>query len=277
MGWQDREYGNGPYADADAGVWSRVRRPTGVTLGLMIGHVAALLLATLLRRDLAGAAESLTWIVTSPLGILLHPYLTSKLLTGVFVVLALWSLGGRLEARIGHGRLLTVYLLGNLLAGSVYWALVHAAPPLAAAPLEYPVGALAAFCLLAWRVLRHDAVAVFGRTTSTAMVYAISAAIVITLQLLTERQGAVAWVLAAGGGTAAVGLVQGLAHVIGAARQRRPRVHPSIPRAPRPAPTAEPELDDLLAKISRGGLDSLTPAEHERLEAARRRLLRREH
>jgi len=277
MGWQDREYGNEQYADADAGVWSRIRRPTGVALALIIVHGAAFLLVTLLRKDVvdgAGAGDALAWLARHPLGIFVHPYLTPRLLTAVFVVLAVWSLGGRLEARIGHARLLVVYLLGNVFAGGVYLALALVAPPLAAAPPDYPIGALAAWCGLAWRVLRQDPVSVFGRTMSTAMVYAISAAVVITLQLLAERQSAVAWVLAAGGGAGSGALAEWLWYQIGTVR-RRPRVRPSIHRV-RAAPAVdEPEIDAVLAKISRSGLASLTPAEREVLEAARRKLLRR--
>lgn len=279
MGWQDRHYSDGSYHDAPA---TRFRRPPALTLALMILHGAALFVVLAMQEGQAAGRPRPAVLRDEPrpLAVLLHPYGTGSLLSTLFVVLALWSLGGRLEPRLGRPRLALLYVLGNLLAGMAYAGVALLRPGLAGAALDYPVGALAGLCAAAWRHLRHEPVSVLGRITTAAKVYLLCAALVAGLVLVRAGAGAAAWLAAATAG-AGIGLL--LESWPGwrwprwrfARRRRRRPVH-SAARAAAPAgPSPEDaELDELLAKIARGGLDSLTPQERERLEAVREAKLR---
>lgn len=279
VGWQERDYSDESYGEP-VSTAGGLRRPPNGTLALMIIHGAAFVLMLMLRHGNGAAIVSMcapSAESAHPLGILLHPLATADVLRAAFVVLALWSLAGRLEPRLGLPRLIVLYVAGNLVAGGVYFGVARGLPTLATAPLDYPVGALAALCLTAWRQLRHDLVQVLGRVMSVATIYAICAGIVVVLALAGERAGALAWLLAAAAGAGSAPL---------AARwsswQRRPRrvrrvVRPSIPPAIIQPPPDEPDVDDILAKISREGIDALTDAERDRLERARRAKLRRPH
>ncbi len=274
MGWQERDYSDQTYRERLSAAWA-IARPPRVTLALMILHGVAFVLVLALSaregggRSLALVAPVHTW------GVLTHAVATSSLFTAVFVVLALWSLGGRLEPLVGRPRLLANYLLGTLAGGAAYYGVARAAPVLASGPLDYPVGVLAGLCLLAVRTLRHERVQVLGWGTSAARLYALLAAVVVALEVVRFGVGAGAWLAAAAAGAAAVGLVEELARLLRRKGRRRP-VRPSIPDDDTPHPLFEPpDIDDVLAKISRSGLASLTPAERQRLEDARRALRRR--
>lgn len=270
MSWHDRRYeAEDSYAGPATG---RVRRPPPTTLVLMIVHALAFLAALMFRADanLATAERFLTLAPAAhPAAILLHPLATTRLFTTLFVVLALWSLGGRIELRIGARRLVSVYLAANVAAGLVHFVLASVQPTLAAEPLDYPVGALAALCGLAWSRLRGDPVAVFGKITTAAKVYAICGLVVALLVVVRNPLGAAAWVAAA-----AAGLGCGLLSERLPTWRGHRRVRPSIPH--RPPPAAESNLDDILAKISRGGLDSLSDDERQQLESLRQQRLRRD-
>ncbi|MCK4341076.1 MAG: rhomboid family intramembrane serine protease [Phycisphaerae bacterium] len=279
MGWQDRDYGNENYYESGSSRHG-LRRPPNGALTLMILHGVAFLLMAMLRAEEDQAAIPLIKLLdfkASAAAILLHPFATDNLFTALFVVLALWSLGGRLELKLGTRRLVGLYVAGNVVAGGVYLALVRLLPALAGEPLEYPAGALAAMCVAAWSHLKHDAIQVLGRVTTRAKMYAICAAIVVVLEVFRERQAALAWIVAVAAGGVAAPLVEYLVQWIRQRRRRAPRVvRPSRPRSrPRPPTPGEPNIDDILAKISRSGLDSLTDDERKRLEAARHAKLKR--
>lgn len=279
MGWQDRDYSDEAYGDPVSTRWG-IRPPLSATLALMILHGAAFLLMSALKYGDGQAIVAqcaLSGDTASPLGILLHPFGTTSLFAALFVVLALWSLGGRLQPRLGVRRLIVVYVVGNVAAGAAYFGAARLLPALAAMPLDYPAGALAGLCVLAWRRLRDEAVQVLGRVTTAAKVYAICGAIVVVLVFLEARAGAGAWFAGALAGGLSAMLVES---PLTLARPRRRATHrvvrPSIPRpAVPPAAPDEPDVDDLLAKISREGLTSLTTEERQRLEAARQAKLRR--
>ena len=246
----------------------------------MILHGAAFALMLMLERG--GGADVVRLLVlkgaeSHPLGILLHPFATTGLLSILFVVLALWSLGAQLEPRLNAPRLVGLYVLGNLTAGAVYFGAARLAPGLSSAPLDSPIGALAALCLAACRQLRNEPVQVFGRVTNAAVVYAICAAIVAGLALVASGIGGLAWLAAALAGCASALIVEHLP-VFHLTRRLRPQrtVRPSLPRpaAPSKRHEAEIDIDDILAKISREGLAALTDAERARLEAARQAKLR---
>ncbi len=279
MGWQDRDYSDGAYGEPVSTTWG-IRRPPNATLALMVVHGAAYLLAVALDRGQGQVIADrfvLSGATANRLGILLHPLGTTRFLTALFVVLALWSVGGRLEVRFGMRHLVALYLVCNVAAGAIYLAVARGLPALAVMPLDYPVGALAGFCVVAGLRLRYEAVLILGRVTSAAKLYAVCGAVVIVLAIAGARAGAVAWLAGVIAGGLAALLVE-LGPALVKPRQYRVRrvIRRSVPR-PRAAPVTleEPDIDDILAKISREGLASLTDAERERLEAARQAKLRR--
>jgi len=280
VGWQDRDYTSETYAESGTSRW-RPRRPPTATLTLMILHGAAFVLVLSLSVGSEQPAVTLLPLEgpqSHPLGIALHPFATQNILSILFVVLAFWSLGGRLEPRLGSARFVTLYVLGNLAAGGAYFGVARLLPALGGAPLDYPVGALAGLCVAAWQHLRQEVVMVFGRITNAGKVFLICGAIVVGLEVITGRQGAVPWLAAAAAGSATALLLHQVPHLATTGHRRiRRTVRPSIPRTTaRPPPIDEVEIDDILAKISRTGLHSLTPAERERLDAARRAKVREE-
>ena len=288
MSWQDRDYSDETYGEP-VGTSSGLRRPPAATLTLMILHGAALLLMLMLRSSQDGPALlqaiALRGDGAHPLGILLHPLATSSLLTAAFSILAIWSLGGRLEPLCGARWLVLTYVVANLVAGTAYFGFAQGLPQLATTPLDYPVGALAAYCLTAWRRFRREQVLVFGHLTSLAKMYAICAAVVAGLALIAAREGAVAWLLAALAGAAGSVALERMSPWLREVVRSRPR--PQRSTTPRLRPVARrpqdsrtsvslanaippiPDVDDILAKISREGLHALTAEERERLEAAR--------
>lgn len=274
MAWYERKYDDAATGFA-RGMGGRIKAPPRGALVLMIIHGLLFLLMSGLAAEQGGAEVPLRMLVDAshhPAGILLHPFATTRLFTLLFVVLALWSLAGRIEQRLGTAALVGLYVAGNLVAGLVFFVLAQLWPPAASTALEYPAGALAALCAAAWRHLRTEPVQVLGKVTTLAKVYAICAAIVVGLELLRAQGACVGWLaaVAAGAGSEPVTVFVGRR-----IWKRRRVVRPSIPRKPRAAPP-EPEIDDILAKISHSGLDSLTEAERARLEQARRMKLRRD-
>jgi membrane associated rhomboid family serine protease len=280
VSWQDRDYSDEFQSEPIATSWLR-RRPPTATLVLMILHGAAFGLILMLQH---GGGEVVVGMVTlkgaesHPVGILLHPLATGGFLSALFAVLALWSLGARLEPRLGAARLVEFYVLGNVAAGAAYFGLARLAPLLATTPLDSPIGALSALCLVAYRQLRNEPVQVFGYITTAARVYAGCAVLIVGLALIVSGFGGVAWLLATvvGGGSALPLEYRLVPH---RARRRRGArlVRPSLPQPVTRADSDEIYIDDILAKISREGLGALTRAERRRLEAARQEKLRRSH
>ena len=271
MGWQDRDYGEGLYGSyGRAESAARTRRPPPTALALMVVHGVAFLLVLMLQSS-AQPAAPLDWVDVAkhPAGIMLHPLATGRLLSALFVVFALWSLGGRLELKLGGRRLVQLYVAGNLIAGVVYFGVVRALSAQPEHVLQYPAGALAAMCVAAWTHLADQSVNVFGRITSAAKMYAVCAVIVVAMELLVHQQDALYWLPAVAAGGAGALLVERWTQRGRRQPRRRPAVRPSIPRKRSGSRPDEPDIDDVLAKISRSGLDSLTEDERRRLEAAR--------
>jgi len=274
MGWRDRQYSKSEFDRAYGGA-EVTRRPPPVTLFLMILHGAAFFLILALAEGQRGAGP-LALVGGSPISvpdILLYFIASRSLLTTAFVVLALWSLAGRVERRLGAGRLLVLYIIGNLAAGGAFAAVARAVPRLALAELDYPVGALAALCMVAVLRFWHEPAQVFGRVTTLGKVYAIAGGIVVGLVLLQAGMGAAAWLLAAAAG-AGLGLASerfphSLPRPQRRRRRRRPAVRPSIQPESRGPSDSDVQLDHLLEKISRSGMDSLTDRERAQLEEAR--------
>ncbi|MEW6249522.1 MAG: rhomboid family intramembrane serine protease [Planctomycetota bacterium] len=269
MAWHDRDYLEEGYGERSS-AWAGVRRPPALTLVLMIVHGGAFL--TLVMWGAAGrpfaTGLALRAEAAGPAGILTHPFANTSILSAIFVVLAIWSLAGRAERRMGMKSVLALYVLGNLVAGALYYGLAVGIPWLARLPLDYPAGALAALLAACWNELRYQPTQVLGRVTSAGKVYLVCAAIVLGLALVVGGIGALAWIVASLSGAVAAPLVERwpALHI-----RRRRTVRPSIPE-----PADEIEIDDILAKISRSGMQALTRRERKRLEAARQAKLRRE-
>jgi hypothetical protein len=123
--------------------------------------------------------------------------------------------------------------------------------------------------MAAWRNLSDEMVSVLGRLITVAKATAIGTAIVAGLVFFFGREAATGWLIAAAAGSLAWPLTSVRVGRAGVAGQQRR--HDDTP-----TPTVDDRaIDDILAKISRQGLDALTPAERKRLEAARRSKLRR--
>jgi membrane associated rhomboid family serine protease len=283
VSWQDRDYSDEWQGDPVATSWLR-RRPPDVTFALMILHGAAFLVMLILFQHYGQVMEQLCVLKGAeahPFAILLHAIGTTGLLSILFVVLALWSLGARLEPRLGALRVVALYILGNLAAGAAYFGAARLSAGLATTPLDSPIGALAAWCLVAWRQLRDEPVQVFGWMTSAGRMYALCALIVAGMALLMSGVGGLAWLAAAAAGCGSALLAEHWPAMRPRVRRRGVRiVRPSVPRPVAPparSTVLDTDIDDILAKISREGLAALTPAERERLEAARQDKLRRSH
>ena len=278
MGIWDREYTRASFGQR-GGVGWQSHLPPRAALALIGVHVFGFFVMFMIRHDV-GERALLPFILRSdalhPAAILLHPFGNLSLLTLVFVVYVIWTLGGRIATRFGGGQLWLLYGLGTLISGVVYFGFAQVASNLAGYGLDMPAGAFAAWVWTAWRELSDEMVSVFGRLTTVAKATAIGAAIVAGLVFFQQGPAATGWLLAAASG--------GLACVVaGALRNRRrpaigisPVIGGQAARTSNAQPDADDELlDELLAKISREGIDSLTPAERDRLEAARRAKLRR--
>ena len=233
MGWQDRDYSDGAYGEPVSTTWG-IRRPPSATLALMILHGVAFLLMLALQRgdgQAIAALLPLSGTAATPLGILLHPLGATSFFTALFVMVAFWSLGGRLELRLGVQRLIAVYLLGNLAAGAAYFGIACGRPALAAMPLDYPVGALAGFCAVAWQRLRT----MRFRFSGAGPVRRRSMRFVPRLWLGSPswtREGAGAWLAAAAAGAASAALIA--RWPVQVQFRRRRRSAPCDPRSPAP-------------------------------------------
>ena len=283
MSWRERDYSQAGYGAGSLG--GRFRAPPAGALALIITHVVAFLIVLMMRfgegQELAAALLlSGEQAAAHPLAILLHPYATGNFLALAITVFAIWVLAGRVEARHGARRMLALYFLGNLLAGAAYFVFARWLPGLAGLALDHPTGAMVAWCVLAYRGLSGQQVNVLGTMRPLSRVVAVAVLVLVGLMLAFHRLGAIAWLVAIATGGLACPLVEKLAarktrQPTPPQRQRRRRraLQPSIPQEP--SPSDEPDIDDILAKISREGVDALTPAELDRLEAARQAKLQK--
>ncbi len=297
MGWQDREYNQQP-GYRDSMFLGGIPKPTTLARSLIFLHAGGFIAVWLLRRvaptDAGTYLEGITsQFAISPLTILLHPFtIHSEMIFGgvlrlAFVVWAIWSLGRVLDERMGTRQIVTLYVLGNLVAGATYYLATLVLPALSMAPLDYPLGALAAWCLFVWRECQFDYVPVFTKTWPLARVVAIAVGIVFALAFLSHGSGMLMLLGAAGAGAVTLFVPTSLTRLRWhrAPTRKRTVVKPSIPSqfetpgaagaTPPNEPTTDADIDDILEKISRSGIESLTDAERKRLEAARQARLER--
>jgi membrane associated rhomboid family serine protease len=283
MGVWDRDYSKTGYGREVGGVDWRSRLPPRGALILIVLHLIGFLTVHLVRRS-AGEQALVLFVLRGdalhPAAVLLHPFGNLSILTLIFVVYAIWTLGGRIEARFGVGRLMGTYVVGTLIGGIVFLGFAQLSAAHTGYALDLPAGALAAWVLGAWRGLSDEIVSVFGKLMTMAKVVALGAAILAALVFFSGGPGATGWLIAAAAGSLAwpaVSLVSGIRGIrVPADAPRRREAGRPEPRSDLPQPSPEDAaIDDLLAKISREGIDALTPTEREQLEAARRAKLRR--
>lgn len=291
MSWGERDYS----ADSDGrrrwSDWAPLLPTRGAWI--LIGvHVAGFLLFHALRTD--GGEREAAWFllqssdaVSHPAAIVLHALAQPDVLRLLSCLIVIWLFGSRIEEHMGSRELWRAYVVGTLVAGAAYWSLARAWPAFAGAPLFGPVGAFAAWVVLAQRALAFEYLDIFGTHVSVARLTLICAVVWVVMVVVPFLAGALAWVFAVCAvavTTLVIGRVQrevwfqrGPVLRAPAKRRRRQVVVPSVPSDERAADSAcgssapdEAEIDAILAKISRDGMSSLTAAERERLDAARR-------
>lgn len=294
MSWRERDYTWFPEGEGFSGGGWRYLLPPPATLGLVVAHLAGWVFVVILRESVspeAAGALSLDDKIR-PWAILTHPIGAASGLLSSFSVLCLWSLAGRVESQMGRARMLVLYAFGNVFAGLAYVAVAGFSPLNALAPLSMPAGALMALAVTAWRRLPFESVSLLGRFLPLKNLIVILGGSSGLLVAMNYRAGALAWLIAAicGGFFAPVveaaeawrrrrGSRMGVAVRMGRRRgenQGRAREGDDDARRKESteAETAD-EVDDILAKISQGGMQSLTDAEKARLESARQMRLRR--
>ncbi|TWT42309.1 Rhomboid family protein [Phycisphaerae bacterium RAS1] len=278
MSWENRDYSQEGWREASSTPW-REYLPTRAAAWLIAVHLAAFALTLMLAYDSGRASVAMLALRgdnPQPLAMLTHPLAPSGLFALLFAVLFIWSFGSFIESQVGPLRLIVLYVSGNLLAGAAYFGFSRWQPPLAQSPLDTPVGALAAWAMLAFLRMRFEYRPVFGKLYPVPNIVAVCAGILAALELFRGGPGAAAWIIAAAAGAIGGAMPERLPRLRGARPRLRPVVRPSIVRVvarddePLDETDADANIDDVLAKISREGIGSLTEAERERLEAARR-------
>ena len=179
---------------------------------------------------------------------------------------------GRIEKQHGRGRMLTLYIAAQSVCrwwrasssrGCVpRWSARHSITPSARWP---PVG------VTIYRSLAGEMTLFLGKLRRVSHLVGVAVAVMVGLMFVLHGLGALGWLAALIVGGCAEPLLRSLPAASALRRSARPRhvVRPSIPPPPDDA-----DVDDILEKISRDGIDSLTPEDRERLEAARRAKLR---
>lgn len=296
MSWEFREYAQEePWREP--ATWHGIRLPPRVVAVLLVLHAAAYLAVLAARWDLPTTSPYLNGVSSQhadirPLTILFHPYTpaSTRLLGGLLlfalVISLLWSLGRMVHDRVGPRRLLLLYVLGNAMSGLFYWSAANVFPALCVAPLDYPVGALSAWALLAYQHMQFEYVPVFDRMQPLPRVVAVGALILAAAEVLNYGSGAAFWIVSAMVGAGALHVAPFLERLGHGPRARffrrvhRPDFRPrssaqhSAERGTTVADADSVELDRMLAKISREGMTALSEQERETLERLRQERLR---
>lgn len=290
MSWEERDYTWSGERGAWRENWARLLPPAG-TLVLVVAHLSGWILVTILNYAVTeGAARALQLdSELRPWAILTHPIATTSGLLSGLAILCLWPLAARIEEQMGRSRMLALYFSGNILAALGFIAVAGFSPKHGTAPLNLPSGALAAWSLAAWRSLPLESLPIFGRFIPLKHVIAWLAIGAAVICVAGFRDGALAWLFAAVCGAAIAPVIEAAAAVrwrrrmavITSGRSRRAADFSDSVESKRPASEPrvdrlEGDLDELLAKISKSGLASLTSDERSRLEVARLKRLRRE-
>lgn len=299
MGWESRDYTWFPERGSRLETLRAMLPPRGA-LVLSILHISVYL-AALLVAGIRGQESFERLFVLSadpprPAALFLHPFGFNSLLTLLAVLSAVASLGGRIETLLGARSMFVQYVLGCLFGGLAFVAIGSISPAQATWALAVPVGGIAAWTATMWTRLPFEVVMLFERPLRIAHLAAAAIGLAVVAGLFAHGVGATAWICAGIVGATIPPFLAVLLELmpLGGRRpvaakrvDRRARVHaaasliPLDDRLPEAEESeieksAEPDLDAILAKISRSGLNSLTEQERQDLEAARQARLRNE-
>ncbi len=288
MSWRERDY-----SQADP-LESKSYHPAGLrvmfcsTAALVLAglHTAAFAAVHLVERSLGWQAKALLGLHAEahPIAIITHPLATNDALVFLLAVLAVWMLASRAVLRRGTWSILAIYASGNCLAGCTFWLVGRIEPAWAAVGLDFPLGGLAALLLDLWprrsELPTSGVAGVVGTKTLIACGLVLAGGVLVWLR----EYGALAW--CAAGLTGA--LTAPLSHILSDCLSRQRAAAPEqswrasgpvdVQRLSGPSianAEVEPEIDDILAKISREGFSRLSEEERQRLELARQMKLRR--
>ncbi len=185
MGWEDRSYSQGAeYREESAQIRSLI--PPRATLLLLGAQFVGWVVFSYL---VLGKGVAPTWFVllgqeSHPAAILLHPLAAKGPVQMLVVLLAIWSLAGRVEENSGASRMIAGYLAGNALAGIAFFAFGRLSPALASYELVAPLGAIAAWSATAWQWQRYEALNIFGTEISVRRIVLFGALIVVAVGLV---------------------------------------------------------------------------------------------
>lgn len=288
MGWRERDYSQsdpfraGPFHSAG--------------LRVMFYSTAALVLASLQAAAFVAvqhAGRNLDRQITPilglhgdayPIAIITHPLATDDPVVFLLTVLAIWTLASRAALRRGTWGILTLYASGNVLAGCAFWLVGRIEPAWATARLEFPLGGLAALLLDLWprrcELPSAERASMVGTKTLITCGLVLAGGALVWLR----GYGAMAWCAAGLSGALAAPLF----YILSDYRQRKrglgageagiacgPEIVPRSSGISTTEAENEPDIDDILAKISREGFSRLSQEERQRLEVARQMKLRR--
>ena len=289
MSWRERDYSQEQWGER---VVLGIRVPPPGVLALIVVHAIAFVALFIAGRDIGPQVGGFSSLQSGDLhwtAILLYPLGITNFFTLLLLIITIiWTLGTRIEERFGFAAVLALYVVGNLLAGAAFFGLAIIRPGLAALPMAFPAGGVAAWIVFCIRELGAEELGFFGMTFPTRWFFAWVGGIGLAVVVLEGRLAALGWLLAAGAG-AVTPLLSDFPREFHRLvwHRRRQSVRISVSRVreyspPSPEPETieqvsgpDAEIDAILAKISQSGLQSLTPQERETLEAARRALLRR--
>jgi hypothetical protein len=282
MGWEERDYTWHPQRDRRVWWidWGHLVPPPA-TLGIvgthLLGYLAILIVGSVRGPEFANAAALAPATLTF-YGLLFHPIASSHGLVVMVVTFWLWHAGGRIERAFGPRRLVATYVLGNLVGGLGYAGVVWLVGMGQAAPLMVPLGAMGGMTAFMLRCMPLEMTFPAGRPLNLTRVLAWSLVIACIGVSAIYRTAALPWI-AAGLLGMGIGLLDWPSRDKAAAKPRRRKAgRPSVRaadagEATAAQPAAAAEIDEILAKISRSGLPSLTDEEKRRLDEARKELL----
>jgi hypothetical protein len=293
MSWRERDYSHAGLAGEGLARPPRLHVMLYSSAALLLAglHVTAFVLLHLTGRgfDRLVPVQLGLHADGSALAIVTHPLATRDPVVLLLSVLAVWMLASRAALRRGMRSIVVMYLCGNALAGGAFWIVGRIEPAWAAAGLDFPLGGLAALLLDSWP--RRSDLLLAELTHVVGMKVLVACGILLTGGLLVwlRGYGALAWCAAGVAGALAAPLVSVLSGLDRCwpaqpvrrgvpARGRTSDVPPHFDGGTRTSnieSEAEPDIDDILAKISREGFARLSAEERQRLEAARQAKLKR--
>lgn len=254
-----------------------IKAPSPWARGLLILHGLAAIFSIAADASILKIPINivrLNGISDSLLGIVLHP-LSGGLLSFLISGYCIWTLGSMVERRLGATLMMRQYILGNLLAGIACFLALLASTMAEPAPLMIPAGAITAWCYSGWRHWQNEHANVFGKLMTLGNVIGIAAVAFIGLKLLLNGSNAGPWIAGAMAGAAGSLLSEWIPaiRIASPTRTAAPQKTARSSRKPKtqsPPTNPGPDIDAILAKISREGIDALSEQEREQLEAARK-------